>query len=246
MIPNKKKTPEELAALREELGIPDALPEQGAHRSRPLPQIENAPKPETKKPEPAPEPAPPKKEIPPAPVLDPAHPDAIPAAELREPVLHLDIPPAPVGDTKDREPVVFHSLRKKELPLAPAPAVTHKTHLPGQRHADDDLARLRKREAVAMLQQPGADPATHLRSITASPWLLAPAYLLALGAGVTIWQHFHHVTPLSLLFVASLITSFIFVRKIRSRHHCAILFIIILMTLVFGGLHYAPVIQNAP
>lgn len=246
MIPDKKKTLEELAALREELGIPESLPEPGAHRSRPLPQIENAPPPEEKNPEPTPVPVPPSMEIRPAPVLDPARPDAIPTAELSESVLHLNVPPAPFRDSNNREPVLYHSLRKNELPLAPAPAVTHKTQLPTRRQAGEDLARFRKSEAVAKLQQPGIDPASHLRSITASPWLLAPAYLLALSAGVTIWQRFHHVTPLALLIISSSLTAFVFLKKIRSRHHCAILFIIILMTLVFGGRHYAPLFQNAP
>lgn len=247
MIPKKKKTQEELAALREELGIPDAPPLPGAPRNRPLPQPE-------KKPEPAPEAKPAKKPAPPAekemptPKLDPAHPDASPAPILREPVVHLD-PDAPdleEAETEVREPVQYHSLRKKELPLAPAPAVTHKTSLPAHRHGDDDIARLRKREALEKLQQPQLDPSIQLRAMTASPWLLAPAYIVALGAGATIWQRFHHISPIILLVLSSLLTLYIFLKKKRSRHHAAILFLIILMTLVFGGLHYAPIFQNAP
>ncbi len=174
------------------------------------------------------------------------HPDALPTTELREPVVHLDIPPAPISE-KPPEPLPpQHSLRKHELPLAPAPAVTHKTALPTGRHDEKDIAEIRRRDALQNLSSHAPDPAAHLKKITAGFFLLIPAYLFALAAGFAAWKRVHHITPLSLLAVASIFAIFIFIRKKRSRHHAAFLAIIIILTLVFGGLHYAPVFNYAP
>ncbi len=238
MIPKKKKTPEEIAALREGLGIPEELPPAGAPRQRtetpPLPVPE----------EPAADEAPPASTIAPVPSSDnrPSAIDEIPANKLREPVVHLDLPPAPNAEP---DAPVYHSLRKHELPLAPAPFVTSKTTLPSHRHEPGDIAQLRKREAIAKLSDPTPDPMIRLKKITAGPLLLIPAYVLAASAAAAAWQRVHHVTPIVLLVLCAALTLFIFIRKKRSRHHAAILTIVILMTLAFGGLHYAPFFQNA-
>lgn len=235
MIPNRKKTPEEIAALREGLGIPDALPALGAPRQRPgsFPPIENAASPSP--------PSERKIEPIPAPILD-----HLTATASNHSIAHLEVAPAPFVEKKPAPLRSQHSLRKHELPLAPAQVVTHKTVLPTGRHDDKDIAELRRRDAIKSLTSEVPDPATHLRKMTAGPFLLAPTYIVALAAGAAAWQHVHYVTPLALLLIASLLTIFIFIRKKRSRHHSAILTIIILMTLVFGGLHYAPLFNHAP
>lgn len=250
MIPDKKKTPEEIAALREGLGIPDAPPVIGAARHRtevhaPAAPPQRTPPPIEPKPATSQEPAKTIEALP-APVLDPMHPDAPPSMELREPVVHLGVPPAPISEETSEPLSPKHSLRKHELPLAPAPAVTHKTTLPTGRHDDKGIAEIRRRDALQNLSSQAPDPAAHLRKITAHPSLLIPAYLFAFGAGAAAWRQAHHFTPLALIFIAFLFAIYIFITKKRSRHHAAILAIIILMTLVFGGLHYAPVFQNAP
>ncbi len=239
MIPKKKKTPEEIAALREGLGIPDEIPPPGAPRQRT--ETDPLPVPE----EPTPNEVPPAPDIAPVPLSDkePSAIDEIPSNELRERVVHLDLPPAP---TAEPDAPVYHSLRKHELPLAPAPFVTSKTALPAKRHDSGDIAQIRKREALAKLADPVPDPMVLLKKITAGPLLLIPAYLLAIGAAATAWQRVHHVTPIVLLVLCSALALFIFIRKKRSRHHAAILAIMILMTLAFGGLHYAPLFQHAP
>ena len=244
MIPERKKTPEEIAALREGLGIPDAPPVPGAPRQRPAPQHSPLPPIDAG---PA-QPQPPQKtiEAAPAPVLDPVHPDAPPTMELREPVVHLGVTPAPISEKTPDPLPPKHSLRKHELALAPAPFVTHKTTLPTGRHDDKGIAEIRRRDARQNLSSTQTDPAAHLRKITAHPLLLIPAYLFAFAAGATAWQRVHHITPIALLAVAGAFALYIFIKKKRSRHHAAILAIIILMTLVFGGLHYAPVFNHAP
>lgn len=235
MIPKKKKTPEEIAALRGDLGIPPAPKEKEEDEIQ-----RYAPPAEPKPPEPEEE------QAGPAPVLDPTHPDQTPEPTAREPVAHLDLPAEPAPE-KENEPPRVHTLRKKELPLAPAPPVTHKTALPDHRHDPRDMKEILRREALAKLtQQNQQDPAAYLRKITAHPLLLTPAYMFALGAGFGAWQRVFYLTPLILLALSAAITVYIFIARKRSRHHAAILSIIIIMTLVFGGLYYAPLFSHAP
>lgn len=226
MIPEKKKTPEEIAALREGLGVPPA-PAQPAQPAQPT------------------QPAQPAQPTPPLPTVEPEKPLPTPIVE-GETVIHLDLPPLPARPVK-AEPKPVHSLRKHELPLAPAPPVTQKTTLPTHRHDPRDVAQIRKREALAALQhQQSADPAAHLRRQTASPFLYASGHLLAIAAAVTAYQHVHYITPAVLLGLAATITLFIALRKPRSRHHAALLFIVVLLTLVLSAIHYAPLFQHGP
>ncbi len=219
MIPEKKKTPEEIAALREGLGIPGAA-------------VEAAQKPEPS-PTPGSDPGP------------PASPDPTPDAQgdspqSDEPIIHLDVPLIPVTSPAQQS----HTLRKHETPLAPAPPATHKTDLPTHRHDPRDIAQIRKREALAKLQHPGMDPAIHLRKQTAHPALYIPGYLLAIAVGAVAYQRVHHITPIVLLALALAITLYIFIRKPRSRHHAALIFILIFLTAAFGGIHYAPLFKH--
>ena len=211
MIPQKKKTPEEIAALREELGMPHLTPEPpSSHPKAPITQ------------------------------------EPLSSSTARaEPIVHLDLTPAPVPPRKV-EPKPSHSLRKHDLPLAPAPTSTHRTELPSMRHDASDISQIRKRQALAALQQPGINPAAYLRLQKASPFLYVPGYLLAIAAGVTAYQRFQYITPAALLGLSALIMLFIALRKPRSRHHAALLFILVFLTLVFGALHYAPLFKDGP
>ncbi len=186
MIPTQKKTPEELAALREGHGFfqpPNSAP--------PTPQPPPAPAPQQ---------------------------------------------PREIKPKKRR----IHSLRKIELPLAAASQVQNKTSIPQPRHDIADVAEARRRAAIAEYSTATGDPAAHLKKLTAHPILLVFAYLPAFIAIYTAWNTYYFITPISLIFVSGLLTAYIFWTKKRSRHHAAILLIILVMTLVFGGIHYAP------
>ncbi len=204
MIPTKKKTPEELAALREELGF-----------------FQN---PET-------QPTPPPEDQPEAPRFQ----KVIGQAPL--PIQQPAPPPAEEIKPKRR---ISHSLRKVELPLYPAHAVQQKTPLPSYRRSAADLAELQRRAALENFSPNPTDPVAHLKKLEAHPVLLGFAYLPALAAIYAAWNTFHFITPISLICVSGLLTAYIFWTKKRSRHHAAILLIILAMTLVFGGIHYAP------
>jgi hypothetical protein len=148
--------------------------------------------------------------------------------------------------SQSREPKQTHSFRKQDLPLAPAPIVNRNTALPSQRTDQNDLTQIRKREALAKLSHPSSDPVAFLRKQIASRPLLGLTYLLAIAAPVTIFLKYPYFVPAPLLALASLLVIFIAWKKPRSRHHAALIFIIIFLSLVFGGLHYAPLFYVSP
>jgi hypothetical protein len=203
MIPTRKKTPEELAALRGE--------------------IDFSQEPKTEPEPPAEQPKPPmfQKVIGRVPKWTP--------------------PPAQTSPAKpEPKKRTIHTLRKVELPLGPAPEVYNKTPLPQRRHSQSHISEIRRREALANVSDNLADPVSRLKKLTAHPILLTPTYLIGFTAIYTAWNRVYFITPITLIFVSGLLTAYIFWKKKRSRHHAAILMIILIMTLVFGGIHYAP------
>jgi lipoprotein signal peptidase len=116
-----------------------------------------------------------------------------------------------------------------------------RTELPQNRHGSREIAEIRKRAALASLSGQNTDPAAHLRKMTAHPALLIPAYLITLGAAFSSWRSSEYFTPLVLLAISSLMAAYIHLAKKRSRHHSAIIFVVILMTAVFGSLRYFPI-----
>lgn len=203
MIPTQKKTPEELAALREGLGL---LQNPGTQPSSP----DNQPK----------------------------------TPRFQKVIGRVPLPTQTQGPIPSAEAIpkkrTIQTLRKVELPLFPAQEVQRKTALPRTRRSNAELTELQRREALANFSATPIDPAAHLKKLAANPILLTFAYLPAFAAIYTAWNAFHFITPISLIFVSGLLTAYIFWKKKRSRHHAAILFIILVMTLVFGGIHYAP------
>ncbi len=203
MIPTRKKSLEELAALREDFGFPQNP------NTQPTP-LEEQPKPPTFQ-----------KIIGQVPKWTPQPSQNSKAEE----------------QPKQRK---RHSLRRIELPLAPGFEVQNKTKIPQERRASEDIAELRERQLLANSPSTPKNPIAHLEQLSAHPVLLTITYLIALTAILAAWKTVYFVTPISLIFVSGLLTAYIFWKKKHSRHHVAILFIILVMTLVFGGIHYAP------
>jgi hypothetical protein len=214
MIPQKKKTPEELSTLREELSVTLHTP-TAATLPPPPPQ---------------------------APIAQELPSSSVTSAD---PIDLIDLPPI-VPLPKKLVTKHSRSLRKHELPLAPAPASTNKIELPDIRHDSTDISQVRKHQALAALQQPSYHPVDYFRKQTASPFLYSAGYLLAIVAGITAYNSFHYITPAALLGLSSLIIIYIALRKPCSRHHAALLFIVVFLTLVFGALHYAPLFKDGP
>lgn len=244
LLPQRKKSPEEIARLRESLGI-HPLPEGGneapsaasldtivpTHHEATVVHHPSTPEPEAP-PTPAPhEPKPvhslKRSERPPTP------PDEE-AAEIASP------PPAPVPHL----PKPVRSLRKSEqtpiLTTVPAEAPSE-SRIPAHRHSDKELNEMRRREALAMMT-PVANP----KLAVAHPALLIPGYLLAVaGSACFFFYEFPMPATAGCAAVALLIAAFVFLRRPISRHHAAFIAVIALLVLVFGALHYFPLLRHA-
>ena len=248
LLPQRKKTAEEIAKLRENLGVP-ALPAEASDPPATPPvealvpthheatvvaaAVEAA---ETPHIEPAPAPIP----HGPKPVHSLKRSERIPAPSAEETPAETPTPEPAPGSPK---PV--RSLRKSEqIPvLKPAPAKpSADSKIPFHRHSDDEIAEIRRRDALAMMNAHVPNP----KLAAAHPALLIPGYLLAIAGGSCF---FFYEVPMAATAgcaaTALLISGFIFVRRPISRHHAGFIAIIALLVLVFGALHFFPQLRHA-
>lgn len=231
-LPQRKKSPEEIAKLRETFGVPGSYPQ--------LKEIT--------------------RETAPAPV------ETIVPANHEATVVHEDAPselpkPAPkqvhsfkrserspVAEENPavtapaREPKPVRSFRKSEhLPAAPHPESPPDSPLPHHRHSDEEIAEIRRREVLALMNvQP--DP----RLFPAHPAVIVPGYVSALaGAAGFYFYQFPIGATLGFVCFSLLVAAFIGIRKPISRHHAAFISVISLFVLVFAALHYFPQLRHA-
>jgi len=254
LLPQRKKSPEEIAKLRESLGVPGLLPGED-----PLPI------PDTRSQAPA-EPvetiipahhqatlvhAPETTPLAPQPVE--AHHGHRPLHSLKRseriPALPAEDPPSDEPDaappnSRSHAPKPVRSLRKSEqMPVLtehdaePSPD----SKLPFHRHSDQEISEIRRREALAMMK-----PVVNPKLAAAHPALLVPGYLCAI-AGSSCF--FFYGVPLAATAgstaAALLFAAFIYLRRPISRHHAAFIAVIALFVIVFGALHYFPHLRHA-
>lgn len=240
-LPQRKKSAEEIAQLRESLGI--------------------APPPGHAVASPAPEP-------PPERIVATTH-EAV--LEHEEPSIHLEPEPANVAMAHPHEPHSLkrsermtapppepaeaaypdgfsgsprpakrvRSLRKSEQgPIRlPKPVASQADALtPFHRHSQEELAEIRRRAALSQLGAPPPPVITH-----AHPVLVALGYLAAAASAGGIW--FYRI-PLAAsasgLAVSILVAALICRRNPYSRHHAAFIGIAVLLVAAFGALEYFP------
>jgi hypothetical protein len=130
LLPQRKKSAEEIAKLREELGIPGSSP--GTDEAPAAPPAETA-----------------------QPNHHPVTSHSLKRSERPAPAQK----PAP-APRPDRPPKPVRSLRKSErapLPVAPAEEPNPHSKLPLYRHSEQELAELRRNAAIAMMA-PVANP----------------------------------------------------------------------------------------
>jgi hypothetical protein len=260
LLPQRKKSAEELAKLREALGIPGQQAQEDAATlatepvlTSPIggtPQISlgeihiDAPPPLD-----APKPA----EESPVASLDPL---PIHAAHAPKPVRSLKrserVPvmptvvstsPAPVEHLATSHEKQVRSLRKSEqVALADLPHHTPPvdSSLPFHRHSDREISEIRRQAAIA---QQNSAPLfiTQIAHIA----VLIPGYLAALAGGIAFYFYdVPLVATASCAAAALLVAVFIFIRKPLSRHHAAFITMITLFVIVFGALHYFPQLRH--
>lgn len=247
LLPQSKKSAEEIAKLRESLGIIDPPPaEEALPVAAPVPQalpaepqevakVDDAtlaPLPVTEVHEPKPVRSLKRSErIPQLPGNDDAAADVIPPASKVVPT------PLPVSHL----PKAVRSLRKSEQgPISPIPPPPADSKLPVHRHSEKEILDIRRQEMLSAQNAAG-----HLKSLTAHPALIVPGYLFAIAAAVGIYFYdFQREIAAGCVLGALLVAAIIFFKKPLSVHHAAFITVAALFVVVFGALHYFPQLRH--
>lgn len=229
-LPQRKKSSEEIARLRESLGIP------GVSQHEPEPPVDTI--------------VPANHEATiiqgnfPAELPKPAR-QQVHSFKRSEQIPIKEETPARIpaaAAPSVREPKPVRSLRKSEqAPAPPQPEAPPDSPLPHLRHSDKEIAEIRRREALALMNtQPNA------KLFPAHPAIIIPGYLSAFAAAAGFYFYqFPIAATLALVMLALAVAAFIGISKPVSRHHAAFISVISLFDLVFGTLHYFPQLPHA-
>ncbi len=235
-LPQRKKTAEEIAKLRESLGIPPSPVEVPVE----VPPVEvPAPSIELELPAATPE------------VFAPPMEPDVAIQEQPTEILEgeaAQLAPVPILDVsgqvlepfaqEPRRVKTVRSLRKSEQgPVMPRDrsATPADAKIPMRRHSEDEIMEMRRRDLLA-----AQSPAQHILSLAASPFLIGAGYLVALAGAVCAWRLFSPVPGGVCVGVALLVAAWIALRKPISRHHAGFIFLIAMLTVVFGAIHHFP------
>ena len=259
-LPQHKKSAEEIAKLREALGIPGSTPDDveapalEAAAGRFAPPLAATPPPQSAPASPPPprppvQPAPPLQEPEVVQLSKPSLPVPVLSVEISGPPLdeeHAHHPkmPEPVPEPVPQRPAPaahgpkqVRSLRKSEQgPVSPPHRPPADSVLPVHRHSENDIKLIRRHEALA----PHAH-IPHPQTLIAHPVVYVPGYLLAIAGAVCCFYYdleLHYTAACEGL--AFLLAAFIWFQKPLSRHHGGFIAVIALMVVVFGVLHYFP------
>jgi hypothetical protein len=247
LLPQSKKSAEEIAKLRESLGIVGPPP---AEEVLPVPApvsnlLPAEPQIAAKVQEAALAPLPVAEVHEPKPVRSLKRSERIPqlpggdeaAVESSPPASKAVSTPLPVTHV----PKVVRSLRKSEQgPIAPLAPPSHDSKLPVHRHSEKEIHEIRRQEMLTAQNVAG-----HLNSLTAHPVLIVPGYLFAIAAAVGIY--FYEVqkeVAAGGVVLALIIAAIIFFKKPLSVHHAAFITVAVLFVVVFGALHYFPQLRH--
>ena len=238
LLPQQKKSADEIAKLRESLGM--VAPSEGEEIAAAVPLAAAAPELETAK----------VYQVKELPVFERA--ERIPVLAVEENGLppHGKQPPEaaplPVASPipAPHAPKVVRSLRKSEqVPLAPLPSPAPDSKLPIHRHSGKELHEIRRHEALTALNS-----WTHPQTLTAHLALVIPGYLFAIGGAVCFYFYDLEKRELRITAacaaIALLIAAFIFIKKPLSRHHAAFIGVMALFVIVFGALYYFPQLRH--
>lgn len=262
LLPQHKKSPEELAKLRESLGIPGQPPvsepspvfSPPIQAGRELPIAKAPLDPGPAKVESGPVStvlnvlesptlaALPVAESPPKQVRSlrrsDRNPVSSPGHELPRGAEHesSSVPPASAVSVASSSRAV-HSLRKSEqLPLSQIRTPAPDSSLPIHRHSPEEIREIRRQEVLAM-QKVAGEQVSHK-----AHWIIViPGYLFALAAlGCCYYYQLGIQITASCLLVSFLVAGFLLIRKPYSRHHAAFIGVMSLLIAIFSILYYFP------
>jgi hypothetical protein len=234
LLPQRKKSPEEIARLRESLGVPSGA----AHEESPAPPPAETLVPHTHAADLV-------RDAAPAPLAPLPAPKAVHSLKKSEQTPPPKPAPAPAPPASVIEPKPVRSLRKSEMtpsrPLTPSEP-DGDGRIPFRRHSEREIEEIRRREALAMLNAPPPNP----KLFPAHPALIAPGYGFATGgAACFAFESFPIAATAGCIVAALLVAIAILCFRPVSRHHSAFIFIIALFVLVFAVLHYFPHLRHA-
>lgn len=216
-LPQRKKSAEEIAKLREQIGVPDS---DGPHAAAAIPAEAQI--------------TPPAAQVSP-PSLPPARAAVQPEAAPFE-AGSASPQPAPQKTKPCR------SFRKSEqLPIESKPApIPSNSPLPAKRHSRDEIEEIRRRELLSQLEL--APPNPKFRA--AHPAMIAAGYIIAAVGSTIFWREdFPWAATIACCACALLHALFLFVRTPVSRHHAGFISLIAMMIGVFASLQQFPQLQ---
>lgn len=261
-LPTRKKSAEEIAQLRDSLGIhvassSDPQISGSPHITEPVESVPAARPQVEKKAEPIAKANVPdlfsKEE---APVAGAALPAALASPHVapkqvrslrrseRVPVMAA----ADAGAPAEAEPVrevakgrQVRSLRKTEqapvlLVVPELPSAD--SILPFNRHSHKELNEIRRQAAIS---QPSGPP--HFLTKKAHLWLVIPGYVMAIAGWVGLYFDQFPVTA-GCAVGGLVFSTFIFLKKPLSLHHAAFISVIVTFLIVFGALYYFPHLRH--
>jgi hypothetical protein len=228
LLPQRKKSAEEIAELRGNLGIPAQSPadETAAFAdAAPLPKIDA---------------------------------DAFDLKKVESPIEDFSfVPTLAIDSSIDKEPAVETvpmlpsepvvaklAVQEPKLePIAPPMPMGADTDgkIPNRKHSPGEIESLRRQIAFAQVE-PVYDP----RLQKAHPFLVALGYIPVL-IGVSIAWFYDQPIIVTAPFVgfSMLVALYVLLRKPISRHHAGFIFAICFLAIAFGILHYFPQLQHA-
>jgi hypothetical protein len=262
LLPQHKKSPEELAKLRESLGISGQAPASDSLSAIvPLPPADpegqgdsipleiSSHQSETR-------PVYPASNVPESQVLAPIPVPELPLKQLRSLRRSDRNPAVPSGNDQQWSPEneaqalpvssgvkisplprAVHSLKKSEqVPLSQIKAPAPDSGLPIHRHSPDEIREIRRQELLAIQK------AVVGQASQKAHWIVViPGYLFALAAIVACYYYQLGILITGgCLVVSFALAGFLLFRKPYSRHHAAFIGVMSLLIAIFSILYYFP------
>jgi hypothetical protein len=227
-LPQRKKSAEEIAELRGNLGIPAQRPadENAAFADvAPLPKIDD---------------------------------DAFDLKMVESPVEDFSfVPTLAIDPSIDNQPAVGEVpappsepvvdkivVQEPELQPAAAPRpVSDESDgkIPNRKHSPGEIDRLRRQIAFAQVEQ-----IYDSRLQKAHPFLVALGYIpVLIGASIAWFYDQPIIVTAPFVVISMLVALYVLLRKPMSRHHAGFIFAICFLAIAFGILHYFPQLQHA-